>query len=89
MKIKTPKQKEKIKMYEDFLHKLNLFCLIPNPDGISELLANTDNWSYAHRKGEGLSDKERNELINTAFWKLCNTPETDKKARRIYSKEKS
>jgi hypothetical protein len=42
-------------------------------DGIRKLVSNADNWSYAHRKGNGeLSELEQQKLINKSFQKLCN-----------------
>ena len=71
--------REKVKMYENFLHKINMFCIAGEHGGIAELVRNADLWSYAHRRGNGeLSDREQDNLINSKFWNLCDTPETDK-----------
>jgi hypothetical protein len=44
-------------------------------EGIKKLLRNIDRWSYMHRCGNGeLSEKEQQELIDRAFWKLNNLP---------------
>jgi hypothetical protein len=44
-----------------------------NNEGIKKLLRNIDKWSYMHRCGNGeLSEKEQQELIDRAFWKLTN-----------------
>jgi len=76
---KTPTLREKVKMYEDLLHKINLMQVACDNEGIQELLHNIDKWSYMFRcNGEGLTDKKRQELIDRVFWNLCNTPETDK-----------
>lgn len=75
--LKKPTLKEKVEMYETFLHKINIFVISCNPHGIKELVENADNWSYAHRRGEFLTDKQREKIINNAFWKLLNTPKTD------------
>ena len=78
MKTKTPTLKEKVEIYERFLHKINMFCVCGDNGGISELVENADSWSYRHRAGEGMnSEKEQQEMIDCAFWKLCDTPETD------------
>jgi hypothetical protein len=77
--MKTPTLKEKVKMYELFLHKINSFIVSCNNDGIKELVENADNWSYSHRVGNGeYSDREQQQIINNAFWKLLNTPKADK-----------
>jgi hypothetical protein len=78
---KSPTLKEKISIYEDFLHKINMFVTCCDNDGVAELVQNADNWSYAHRRGEFVTDKQRNEMINNAFWKLCDTPEADVKTK--------
>ena len=77
--MKTPNKNEKITMYESFLHKINSFIVSCNNDGIKELVENADDWSYAFRIGNGeLSDREQQKVINNAFWKLCDTPKSDK-----------
>jgi len=77
--MKSPTNKEKILQYESFLHKINLFIVSCNNDGIKELVENADNWSYMHRISNGeLSDREQQKLINKAFWKLLDTPKADK-----------
>jgi hypothetical protein len=75
----TPTLKQKVEMYENFLHKINCFIVSCNNDGIKELVENADNWSYAHRVGNGEpSDREQQRIINNAFWKLLDTPKADK-----------
>jgi hypothetical protein len=78
--MKTPTLKQKVEQYENFLHKINIFIISGNNDGIKELVNNADNWSYAHRSGEFLTDKQRRKMINDMFQKLCDTPKTDKAA---------
>jgi hypothetical protein len=75
--MKTPTLKQKVEMYENFLHKINIFIISCNNDGIKELVENADNWSYAHRCGVFLTDKQRQKMINDMFQKLCDTPKTD------------
>jgi hypothetical protein len=71
--IKIPTDQEKIKVYEDFLHKINLFCVCGNNDGLRKLIENADAWSYAARAGNGeLSEEEQEELIAAKFWKLTS-----------------
>lgn len=79
-------------MYESYLHKINMFIVSSNNDGIAELIQNADNWSYSHRVGNGeLSDRKQQQLINNSFWKLCETPESDKATKerqKTYSESK-
>jgi hypothetical protein len=78
----TPTLKQKVEMYENFLHKINCFIVSCNNDGIKELVENADNWSYAHRVGNGEpSDREQQRIINNAFWKLLDTPKADKETK--------
>ncbi|CAB5226528.1 hypothetical protein UFOVP760_301 [uncultured Caudovirales phage] len=77
--MKNPTLKDKVKMYEAFLHKISMACTCMDNLAIQELVQNADSWSYAHRQGNGmLSDKEQQELINSKFFKLCDTPEAVK-----------
>jgi hypothetical protein len=80
--MKNPTLKEKVKMYEEYLHKINMFVVCSDNDGVAELVQNADSWSYSHRVGNGeLSDSKQQQLINKAFWRLCDTPEADKKTK--------
>ena len=88
--MKTPTIEEKIEMYEKFLHKINMCCISMNNNAIKELVENADIWSYNHRRGNGeLSDEEHQKLIDSAFWKLCDTPRSDaerEKMQKAYAK---
>jgi len=76
--MKTPTIKQKVLIYEEFLHKLNACLMSGNNEAIGELIKNADNWSYAHRRGNGeFSDNQQQKIINNAFWKLLDTPNSD------------
>ena len=80
--MKKPTLKQKVEMYEAFLHKINLGVMCSNNLMIQELVANADGWSYAHRSGNGeISDRQQDQRIHNMFWKLCDTPESDKVAK--------
>lgn len=67
-------QKEKIRQYEDFLHKINIAQTCMNSKMIQQLVSNANAWSYAHRVGNGgNSEKEQQELIDNRCRKLCDT----------------
>lgn len=84
------KLKEKVEIYENFLHKINMFLTCCNSEGVTELIHNADMWSYAHRRGETLSDKQRDKLVLDYLKKLCDTPNTDKATKERQQKyEKS
>ena len=71
--MKIPTLEEKVKQYEDFLHKINLYIICGNNDGIRQLIQNADNWSYSFRQGNGeLSEEEQDQLIADKFWKLLD-----------------
>lgn len=71
--MKTPTDKEKIQMYEGFLHDINLYCVCCDNEKIKQLVHNADNWSYSFRVGNGmLSEGEQQEQIDAAFWRLRN-----------------
>ena len=93
MRYKTPKLKEKVAMYEKFLHALNMGVTCVDNEMVRELVSNADRWSYAHRMGNGeLSDREQQQLINVAFWTLCDTPEADKATKerqKAYAEEQT
>jgi len=81
--MKTPTLKEKVKMYENFLHKINSFIICGENEGIRELVTNADAWSYAHRIGNGeYSDRKQQQAINNTFWKLLDTPSADENTRK-------
>ena len=76
--MKTPSKKEKLEMYESFLHDLNMYIVCGRPDLIGRLVGNADNWSYAHRAGNGeLSEKQQQKLIDKCFYKLRDVETLD------------
>lgn len=78
MRYKNPTLKEKVKMYEDFLHKINISVMCCDNLAVQELVHNADMWSYMHRCGNGEpSEREQRRMINSRFWKLLDTPKAD------------
>lgn len=74
-------------MYEAFLHKINMACICMDNLAIQELVQNADDYSYSFRQGNGmLSDKEQQELINSKFYKLCDTPKAIKAREELRQK---
>ena len=84
--MKTPTLKEKVAQYEAFLHKINACIISCNHEGVRELVQNADNWSYSHRRGEFVNDNQRQKMINSAFWKLLDTPISDKITEEMQKK---
>lgn len=69
--MKSPTNKQKIEMYERFLHQINLCITCCDDKGVCDLVSRANHWSYSHRVGNGeLSDKEQARLIAEAFWNL-------------------
>lgn len=69
---KRPTAKQKVEVYEDLLHSIQLYSEVTmNNDQIREVIRRICAWSYAHRSGNGeLTEKEQNEGIDQAFWRL-------------------
>ena len=63
-----------------------MFIISCNNEGIKELVENAENWSYSHRVGEFVTDSQRQKMINNAFWKLCDTPKSDKQTQERQKK---
>jgi hypothetical protein len=62
---------DKVKIYEAFLHNLDMLLLVGNSDKIKEKLGLVSAWSYAHRQGNGeLTEAEQRSLVDSALKKL-------------------
>lgn len=44
---------ERLKIYEEFFHQINVYCITMNNDKVSEAVHLINQWSYAHRCGNG------------------------------------
>jgi len=66
--------KEKIYIYESFLHLLQLNAeVVEDIEQTKKLISNACAWSYSHRVGNGeYSDEEQQEIVNNATLNLCN-----------------
>lgn len=65
--------KEKIQMYESYLHAIQLQVVACNSENIKKLISNAGAWSYAHRVGNGQhSEEEQQKIIDRAFYNLTN-----------------
>jgi len=82
--------KDKVQMYEQFLHKISMACTCMDNLAIQELVQNADAFSYAHRQGNGmLSDNQQQDLINSKFFKLLDTPKADEAREELRSRGKA
>lgn len=62
---------KKLKIYEKFFHKINLYCVAMNNEKIKDAIHLIDMWSYAHRMGNGqLSYKEQRNCIESCISKM-------------------
>jgi len=62
---------EKIQRYERFFHAINIAIISGNDKIIQKAIVLIDNWSYAHRRGNGeLSYSEQKRLIDNACRKF-------------------
>lgn len=66
--------KEKVKLYERFLHDLQMYAhVLMDQEKVAQLIKNACAWSYAHRCGNGMyTDEEQQELIDLATNNLSN-----------------
>lgn len=71
MKTNKPTNEQKIRMYEGFLHDINLAVTCCNAEMLNRLIKNADEFSYAHRVGNGeYSDEKQEQIIAAKFWRL-------------------
>lgn len=62
---------ERLKIYEKFFHRINMYCITMNSEQIAKAIGIIDSWSYAHRQGNGeLSDYEQNKLVEHAIKRM-------------------
>lgn len=46
-------KKERLEIYENFFHRINVHCITMDQAKISEAVGLINSWSYAHRSGNG------------------------------------
>lgn len=67
------KQSERLKIYEQFFHQINVYCVTMNQEKVAEAVALIDKWSYAHRMGNGeLTDQEQKKVVESVIEKMRN-----------------
>jgi hypothetical protein len=69
--------REKVEMYEQLLHKIQLNAsVLMDHEIVGDLIRNICDWSYAHRIGNGeYTDEEQNAIVRKSFDRLLNTRE--------------
>lgn len=62
---------EKLKIYEGFFHKINIYCTCMKNEKIADAISLIDSWSYSHRVGNGvLSEEKQQELVDNYIKKM-------------------
>lgn len=65
------RQTERLRIYEDFLHQMQMHHMLCNHEKIKEALSLIDSWSYAHRCGNGgNSDYEKKKIVEGMILKM-------------------
>lgn len=74
--MQKPTLRQKVEVYEHVLHQIQLYSsVVMDSAKISELIDLINNWSYAHRCGNGeLSERQQQSIINKAFNRLQQFP---------------
>lgn len=64
-------QKDRLRIYEKFMHKVSLYATVMNSDKVREGVELIDAWSYAHRSGNGeLSEHEQRQRVDAVMRKM-------------------
>lgn len=63
--------KQRLKIYEQFFHKINIYCTTMNGEKVKDAVGLIDSWSYCHRCGNGqLSNRQQQQLIDSVVKKM-------------------
>ena len=59
---------ERLKIYESFFHQINVYCITMNGEKIQDAVGLIQQWSYAHRQGNGMfSPREQKKMVNSVI----------------------
>lgn len=62
---------ERLAIYEEFFHSINLHCITMNQAKITEAVSLINSWSYAHRAGNGEpSEYEQKKMVEHVIKKM-------------------
>lgn len=65
------RKEERLAIYEDFFHKINIHCITMNQEKIREAVKLIDSWSYAHRAGNGEhSPYQQKKIVENVILKM-------------------
>jgi hypothetical protein len=64
----TMNKNDRLRIYEKFFHRINLYCVSLNNEKVREAVSLIDSWSFAHRCGNGeFSEREQHKLVESAI----------------------
>lgn len=62
---------ERLLIYENFFHKVNSHCITMNNAKITEAVSLINNWSYAHRQGNGEpTDHQQKKMVEFVIQRM-------------------
>lgn len=62
---------ERLKIYENFFHRINFHCVTMNNTKITEAVSLIDSWSYAHRQGNGEpTDYQQKKMVDSVVRRM-------------------
>lgn len=69
--VKKPTLRQEAEVLRLIRDAANLMSITGKSDHFNQIVLALDNWSYAHRVGNGeFTAREQQQIINKAFWKL-------------------
>lgn len=76
-KLKKPTLKRQVDIFHKFMNIVNIASISGKSDRLKLCLEKMNNWSYAHRMGNGqFTDSEQDQLVYHAFEELAKTVES-------------
>lgn len=64
-------KKERLQIYESFFHQMNVYCTTMNQEKLRDAVALIDQWSYAHRCGNGeYTEHEQKKIVDNVVSRM-------------------
>jgi hypothetical protein len=68
---RKPTLREEQEVFHKIMHIANMMQICGKDDHFKKIVWAMDDWSYAHRVGNGEpTDSEQQKIVNRAFWRL-------------------
>lgn len=68
---RKPTLREEQEVFHKIMHIANMMQICGKTDHFKKIVWAMDDWSYAHRVGNGEpTEKEQQKIVNRAFWRL-------------------